>query len=431
VRRTTRRAFLRNAAIAAAALHARPSLAAAPAGGPEKLISLGGPTALSPGSVHDYRYWGNGADVLATGTRWVKLWVAWSQLQGSYVRPSTMAESWGQLNAGVPGTEGHGLRVLDEQVAAANADGVKVLLCLQHDAPEWANRLPGDPQLLPPPRHNVTQRLPRETGPDSPFGWFVAHMCARYRRPAPANLSGPRVPGPGELVLPGIDAGWGNPSGAFADAIEIGNEPNLMGWPLDEAPRIAAEMLMTADEWSARLRGPAILGPATSDTDGRPGLRINYLDFTRAVLRELTGWRPRGQVAWSHHNYGDMADGNTERLGQVRSALEAAGWHDRAIWLTEGGYDTTPHGKPQTVVTDPERAKQARVIRDGYRQAAAFSAAAAREGRVGVLPTFAQHVIHDQDAPTNTFKSGLRDDFRFDPPAPGARRPAWFAWRSL
>jgi hypothetical protein len=83
------------------------------------------------------------------------------------------------------------------------------------------------------------------------------------------------------------------------------------------------------------------------------------------------------------------------------------------------------------VVTDAQRRKQARVIAEGYRLAAAFSAAAERERRFGVLPTFAQHVIHDQGTPTNTFKSGLRDDFRFNPPTPGARRPAWFAWRDL
>jgi hypothetical protein len=204
-----------------------------------------------------------------------------------------------------------------------------------------------------------------------------------------------------------------------------------MAWPQEEAPRVAAEMMRTADEWSARLRGPMILGPATSDTNGRAGVRTNYLDFTRATLRALAGWAPRGRVGWSHHNYGDMDDGTTERLGRVRDALEQAGWHDDAIWLTEGGYDTTPHGRPQTAVTDRERRRQARVIEVGYRNAAAFSAAAEREGRIGVLPAFAQHAIHDQDTPTNTFKSGLRDDFRFDPPAPGARRPAWFTWRGL
>lgn len=425
----TRRELLGGAAVAAAAVRVRPAWALIPPAVPEKLISLGGPTALSPGSVHDYRSWGNNADVLATGTRWIKLWVAWSQLQGPYTRPTTMAESWDQLNAGVPGTPGCGLRVTDEQVAAANDDGVKVILCLQHDAPLWAGRLPGDPDLVPPPGHNVTQRLPRETGRDSPFGWFVAHMCARYRPGAPANLRGPRLSGRGELELPGRDRGSGNPSGAFAEAIEIGNEPNLMSWPQEEAPRAAAEMLRTADEWSARLTGPMVLGPATSDTDGRAGIRMNYLDFTRAVLRELVGWRPRGPVGWSHHNYADMADGTTERLGRVRDALEAAGWPDRSIWLTEGGYDTTPQGANQTAVTDAERLRQARVIADGFRQAAAFSAAAEREGRIGLIPTFAQHAIHDQGAPTNTFKSGLRDDFRFDPPTVGSRRPAWFAWR--
>src|SRR4051794_31331887 len=113
----TRRALLRSAAVAAASLYARPALALSPAR-PEKLISLGGPTALSPGSVHDCRFWCNGGGGRATGTRWIKLWLAWSQLQGPYPRPLTMAQSWDQLNAGVLGTPGYGLRVTDEQVAA-------------------------------------------------------------------------------------------------------------------------------------------------------------------------------------------------------------------------------------------------------------------------------------------------------------------------
>ena len=326
----TRRTFLRSAALGAAALYARPAFGQAPFA-PAKLISLGGPTALSPGGVHDYRSWGNAADVRATGTAWIKIWVAWSDLQGPYPRPDTRSASWAQLNAGVPDTPGYGLRVIDEQVAAANQDGVKVMLCLQHDAPQWAGRVPGDPQLEPPPRHNVTQRLPRETGPESPFGWWVAHICARYQRGAPANMTGPRVPRPGEFDLPGRDAGAGNPSGAFVDAVEVGNEPNLMVWPLEEAPVRAADMLRTADRWSARVKGPLVLGPGTSDTDGAIGLRTDYLQFTHAVLGELAGWVPRGQVGWSHHNYSDMARGTTERLRRVREALEVAGWSDRSI----------------------------------------------------------------------------------------------------
>src|SRR4051794_20887082 len=152
----TRRRFLLNAAGLAAALAARPAFAAIPPGRPAKLVSLGGPTLLSPGSVHDYRFWGNAADMRATGTGWGKLWVAWAQLQGEYDRPPIMAQSWDQLNAGVLDTPTLGLRVLDEQVAAANADGVKVVLCLQHDAPIWAGRLASDPDPVPPPRHNVT-----------------------------------------------------------------------------------------------------------------------------------------------------------------------------------------------------------------------------------------------------------------------------------
>jgi len=126
-----------------------------------------------------------------------------------------------------------------------------------------------------------------------------------------------------------------------------------------------------------------------------------------------------------------MAQGTTRRLASVRGALEAAGWPGREIWLTEGGYDATPRRTPQTVVAEAARRRQAQVIADGYRAAAAFSAAAAAEGRTGVLPVFAQHCVHDQGTPTNTFKSGLRDDFSFDVPGPGARRPAWYAWRDL
>ena len=48
------------------------------------------------------------------------------------------------------------------------------------------------------------------------------------------------------------------------DAVEIGNEPNLVAWPQEVAARTAAEMLRTADELSARVGGPLVVGPATS-----------------------------------------------------------------------------------------------------------------------------------------------------------------------
>ena len=407
----TRRTFLAESTAAALAWQAGAALAAVPLepapSRPEKLISLGGSTALIPASVHDYRFWSNREDVLATGTPWVKIWLGWDEVQGGYRVPRTLQESWAQLNAGVPGaltSESKGLRVIDGQIAAANRDGVRVILCLQSGYPEWARRGRGLPVLSAPKGYVGPQQLPADLAPDSPFGWFVAHLASRYGR---------------------------REGGApFVDAIEVSNEPNLLAWPEQAAPRAAAEMMRTADAWSARLEGPAILGPGTSDTDGR-SRGTHYLDFTRAVLGELRAWQPRGRVGWSHHNYGDTKYGGTPRLGAVRDALEEAGWPDRDIWLTEGGYDTTDHGQPQTTVTAEAKALQARLIERSYRDTAAFSAAAEREGRIGRVRTFSHHVIHDQDDPTNTFKSGLRDDFRFDTEAIGARRPAWFVWRDL
>ena len=386
-----------------------------------KLISLGGSTALIPGGVHDYRRCRE--DVLATGTTWVKIWVSWQDVQEPFGRPESLAESWNQLNGGLAGGE-LGLKVIDEQVRAANEDGVAVVLCIQTSYPSWSQIPPGRDRPSPPPPYTASEQLPYDAGPESPYGWFVAHLCARYRRGVGANPFGPR---PSSDVAPAASWRCGNPQGAHVRAIEVCNEPNLQPWPQHEAPARAAQMMRTGAHWSAELGGPPIFGPATSDTEG--GFRgTHYLDFTNAVLAELRGWRPRAHVAWSLHNVKDTEEGTVARLAAVRGALERAGWAGRTLWLTEGGYDTTPRGTDQLAPSEAAQVRQAELITDAWAKAQEFSASAEREGRMGRLHTFGQHVVHDQDHPTNVYKSGLRDDFTTEP---GRRRPAWFAWRDL
>ena len=384
-----------------------------------KLISLGGSTALAPGGVHDYRLCRE--DVLATGTTWVKIWLSWDDVQGHFGRPSTLVESWKQLNAGPLG-----LPVIDEQVRAAGEDRVAVVLCLQTSYPAWARISPGEAPTTPPAAYTANEQLPYETGPESPFGWFVAHLCARYKRGVAANPFGPQAR---SELAPATTWRYGNPSGGHVRAIEVCNEPNLQAWPRESAPERIAGMMRTAVHWSAALGGPTILGPGTSDTEG--GFRgSHYLDFTVALLGRLRGWRPRSRVGWSHHNVKDMEEGTTGRLEAVRDALERSGWPDRTLWLTEGGYDTTPPGTDPLVPSEPEKLRQAQVIADGWARTQEFSARAERERRIGRVHTFGQHVVHDQADPTNVYKSGLRDDHG-PPGEPGAKRPAWFTWRDL
>lgn len=408
----TRRALLRRAAagaLAAGLIDPRAMAAAPERVALRKLVSLGGST-VHPGSTNDYLHFSNREDVRATGTTWVKIWLAWADVQGTVPRPATVAQSWDQLGAG-------GLANIDAQVRAANRDGVGVILCVESSYPAWAINPPGRPVAPPPRGFEPQQRTPYELGVDSPFGWFVGHLMARYRAGVARNPAGPRAGARGFT--------YGNPLGGFANAIEVCNEPNLTSWPQAVAPARAAAMMRTADAWSARLLGPAVLGPAVADTVARSSeAGTEWSAFTAAVLDELEGWSPRGLVGFSWHNYSDMREGTADRTRRLLDTLERRGWRDDLVWITEGGYDLTRHGTPQTLVTASELRLQARAIERGF----AACAALARERAGRIRPhTFAQHTVNDSH--TNSFKSGLRADVAGT--LPGAHRPAWRAWRDL
>jgi hypothetical protein len=383
-----------------------------------KCVSLGGPGPLREEKhPDDYRYWGNREFIRdSSGTKWVKLWVSWFDLQQELeATPDGLYRSWDQLNS-APGGQSW-LRRLDRQLRAINDDRLGTILTLYHAFPTWSSGADAhDPVSGDKPPE---AKLPVDLSPTGPWGWFIAHLCARYRKGAARNRIGPHEPS-GEENGEGVR--FGNPDGAWIDALEVCNEPNLLFWPQEGIELAVTEMIRSAARLSKRWGGPAILAPATSDFpdhdhDNERGLvATEWRGFTRRVLDGLVGFRPPVPVYWSHHNFQDVKHADVpSRAEQVIELLRSKGWttHRQPLWLTEGGYDMHPNERDALTRED-----QARLIEGSFR----------RMRRVGDVYVWTQHTITDKQG--NDFKSGLRDDF-VDGRGPGARRPAWRAWRDL
>jgi hypothetical protein len=360
----------------------------------QKCISFGGPGSLREDRhPDDYRFWGNREFVKQSRTSWIKLWVSWADLQRE--APRTREQSWEQLDD-APGGESW-LRRLDGQVKAANDDGVRVIVTLFHAFPAWSSGATGPDPVSP--RKPAEQKLPTALDPDSPWGWFVSHLCARYRESRPRN-----------------------PDGASIDALEICNEPNLLYWPQEDVVRAVAQMIRSAERISASLGGPAILAPATSDYPDQDQesdvgvLAQGWPGFTERLLTELGDLRPEVPLLWTQHNFNDVQRPEERtRAKRVLELLASKGWPTQVqpLWLTEGGYNLHPN-------EDESRAqlRQAHLIEANFQHM--------RNDRRVYLWT--QHTITDK--PGNDFKSGLRGDF-IPGQGVGAPRPAWRTWREL
>jgi len=395
----------------------RPAGAIEGGDGLRKCISLGGPGPLRQDAhPDDYRLWGNREYIRdASGTRWVKLWVSWYDLQQELgLPPVSRAGSWRHLN-GAPGGQAW-LRRLDGQVRAANDDRLGVILSIYHAYPTWASAATGpDPAD---PARPAEQKLPIDVSPDGPWGWFVAYLIARYRKGSRPNPFGPE--GAPTEIASGHDPLFGNPDGAAIDALEICNEPNHLGWPQEGVVATTAQMIRSATQLSAAWGRTPILAPATSDFPdsterSRRGLKATgWSDFTLGVLEGLAGYRPTVPVRWSHHNYRDVRLG-TSRAEDVLAMLHGARWRSDVapLWLTEGGMNLGRRADNPAA-----RRLQARAIERSFAETAAL----------GDVYLWTQHTISDK--PGNDFKSGLRDDFRWGR-GPGRERPAWSAWRDL
>src|SRR3954451_10551464 len=113
-----------------------------------RMVVLGPSGTIQPGSSHDYRVLGNRGFFAQTGTRWVRMWADW---------PTLMPDAAG-FDPAIIGS-------LDEQIALARRDGLRIVLTLYRFA-TWANgtdaMTPAQLRAAPPdcPRRGSARRCP-------------------------------------------------------------------------------------------------------------------------------------------------------------------------------------------------------------------------------------------------------------------------------
>jgi len=328
--------------------------------------------ALGPGGIGDeQRYASNRRFVAETGCTWVRLWAEWPKLQADPRRAPNFSE-------------------LDAEIAAARADGLKVMLTSWR-YPRWANgtaaltperdaafeladrvKPGGDPAR----RKDLTFRVPGELGEDSAYGRWLAALGERD-----------------------------------VDAIEVVNEPNHQLWPQRAVHAAVARMMATA---RAVLDGTRItvVGPATADRRGGGPLGTDHLQFARALIDELEliGFRADERTAWSHHNYGDVESDGAERIAAA-AALVAERLPGRPIWVTETGARLTTIARDERLRDDVVvRRRQAELVARGYERLRA---------QAGVDMVLQYLFITDMN-----YDSGLCE-------LDGRPRPAYYAWAQL
>jgi hypothetical protein len=381
----------------------------------------------------------------------ISFWVSWGPTQPFRPDPVTAAQSLRDL--GDPaGPAAPAWAALDAQIAQANADGMQVALTLYQSFPEWTHPsadclMPSvDPQQGGPGyagqgRAGNGARIPDDRGLDGPWAWFLDYLCARY-----SDTGGEATPGPGR-----DGATVGNPRAAKVDWLAPMNEPNLTWWPQrspelyadGEIASAAAELMRSAATVAGRYRtaaatprGPALLGPNTSDVldpDDLPERGTAWRPFTEGVLRNLAGWQPEVPVGWAHHNYMDVKYGPQRdgrwRVEELLGLLDEHGWDGGdggGVWLTEGGYTfgvRQDGPDPGHWLVDPGKTASGRYADVFAEQAALLQAN--WEAMAGLpVRLWSQYQVNDRDV---RFQSGLRGPVRdqpdgtralFDPPYP-------------
>jgi hypothetical protein len=393
VERSSRRQFLaRGAALAAAAAGAPVVARAADADLPprpkvlRKLLDIGPGGVIEPGSAQDLRVAGNAGYFAETGTRWIRMWADWPSLQPDADRAPDDPLNPARWK----------LRALDEQIALANARGIRVLL-MPYRFPRWAN---GTEDVDADPHGKAPEyRLPYDAyGPDSAWARFFAFLHDRYHA---GRETGPRV-----------------------DGFELVNEPNLQLWPQPGIAGEIARLLMTAQGVSARNAHSTMLyAPSISDDDAPTSERYTRWDeFVPAFLDELAaiGYLPHSGQAWSHHNYTDVERRRAETRTQAIRALLRGRWGGHVegdaptVFVTEGGarLSRMDHLYPGE---DPREA-QAKCLRD------AWALAERADGAGTGVAMFAQYLLYADP----NFDSGL-----LDPYPSTVKRPAYEAWKAF
>jgi hypothetical protein len=322
-----------------------------------RILDLGPNATIWPGSPGDLRFHDNRRILRETRTGWVRIWADWPRLQ-----PDPAFALGDPASPGAPYLE-----ALEEQIAVANADGVRAVLVAYRITP-WAN---GTAEL-------VERRATDEEIAFAFFDRIAPRAWARYVREGrdPARYE------PGRRALEhrtppegfGPESAW---AGFFADlyerfhlgrapdphvhAFELVNEPNWNAWPQRAAPDPQADpFTVTALEAPARMAEMSItaraIAAARGDTalllhgslaDAAPeGRRVTSFDeFIPAMLDVLdaAGFAATPRDAWAHHSYNDIERRESGlRVQQVRDLLRGR-WTGYAegegptVFITESG----------------------------------------------------------------------------------------------
>ena len=293
---------------------------------------------LTAWSVGNAGYYGPGGGFLSYGnheryrdskTTWARFWVRWNHMRPwDGADPATDkrelvglgGESWPNMTPQL--LTWH----LDNQIAAARAAGLSIILCTD-DFPAWVNG--GQGSLVPPTDVSVT----------SPYGQWIRWLCNRYSLWSAASRG---------------DNVW-------VDFLEVCNEPNGRWQGSGNKPAIAAGMLRTARTITANYTAnrPIVCGPAT--TDGSDAAA-----FVDSMFNNFGSWRGDENVAWTHHNYIDVERSPTTcpRAWAVREKLRTRGWlgwpyqdaSNPYVLLTEGGARIgAATGNPGETITEPSQ----------------------------------------------------------------------------
>jgi hypothetical protein len=400
-----------------------------------RMVVLGPSGTITPGSSHDYRSAGNRDFFAQTGTHWVRMWADWP----------TLMPNAGGLDPAIVGS-------LDEQIALARRDGLRIVLTLYRFA-TWANgtdaMTPAQLDATLPDRRSsptatsakaLNMRYPDDVSVNSAWGDFVARIAGRYSR--------------GNAARPSLDA--------TIDVLEITNEPNLQWWPQqgpsnDPANAFAqgpvvihdvlARMFATAKTITARWGGEPMLGgpglaDSTAATDSR--LRTGYDTTSDRLLPALatSGFTAGSRFAWTHHNYTDVTfdqgagttapdaatTGRTTNFAaDMRRRLIVGGWAgwpagdaaDPWIMLTEGGVTIQSiRSAARWNIADAgaQRAKQAELIQRAWDRMASAGDGAG----IAVASNYLWYTDPN-------FDSGLAETLA----AGGATRPSYTTWGAL
>jgi hypothetical protein len=265
-----------------------------------RIIDLGSGGTARPGSPGDLRFHDNRTFFAETQTSWVRLWADWPLLQPDPSHPPDDPDG-----AGAPF-----LAVIDDQIAAANADGIKVLLQL-YRFPLWANGL----ERLGAERNTDAEISYAYPDRIAPAAW--ASYVAAGRDPARVNPSRRAL----EFGLPpdglGPDSAWAaffafchdrwrlgrRGSGPYVHGFELVNEPNFQWWP-QRAPAAGddpfaladltahvpmAQMMSSAAAIAAQHPdGTLLFAPSFADSELGGRTVTQYDEFTAKLLDRST-----------------------------------------------------------------------------------------------------------------------------------------------